>query len=263
MPTLKLKNIELYYEINGTGEPLLLIPGLASDSQSWEPIIHDLRKKYCVITIDNRGAGRTTPQNEPMTIQNLADDAIALINHLGFSSVNILGHSMGGFVAQDCAIRYPKYISKLILVATSSYNSKRNIELFQDWVTYRENNIPIDLWFKNMFYWIFSKRFFESKTFLNNAIKYSVEYPYPQTTIALKNQINAINKFNCLKDLSKITAKTLVISGEEDLLFPYKDNIKQLKRIKNINFSLLKGAAHAIHSEKPLEFISIINDFLV
>ncbi|MDP8313931.1 MAG: alpha/beta hydrolase [Candidatus Celaenobacter antarcticus] len=107
MPSTIVNGIDLYYEIHGKGEPLMLIAGLASDSQSWQPIMEDLSRNYRVITPDNRGVGRTKPSDINISIQKITDDCISLVRHLGLSSVNMLGHSMGGFVALDCAIRYP------------------------------------------------------------------------------------------------------------------------------------------------------------
>jgi len=163
MPSTIVNGIDLYYEIHGKGEPLMLIAGLASDSQSWQPIMEDLSRNYRVITPDNRGVGRTKPSDINISIQQIADDCISLVRHLGLSSVNMLGHSMGGFVALDCAIRYPEYISKLILAGTSAFNSERNNALLLDWVSYLESGMDLKLWFRNTFYWIFSNRFLKMR----------------------------------------------------------------------------------------------------
>src|SRR5438309_3680925 len=133
MAMLARGDVDLYYESVGDGPPLLLIAGLASDSLSWQPIVADLASHYRVITVDNRGAGRTTPQAAPTSIRAMADDCVALIEHLGLPSVHMLGHSMGGLVAQDCAIRYPDKVNALVLAAPASVNSKRNNDWFAGW----------------------------------------------------------------------------------------------------------------------------------
>ncbi len=261
MPIAKLNDIDLYYEDYGKGTPLVLIAGLASDSQSWQPILKDLSLNHRVIIFDNRGVGRTIPQNAKMSIQNISDDCISLIKHLKLSSVSLLGHSMGGFVAMDCAIRYPKYIDKIILAGTSSVNSERNNALFSDWSsTFGE--IDSEKWFKNIFYWIFTKNFFKEKILLNDALKFVVEYPYPQTKIGFKHQINAIKEFNCTQKLSQIRSKTLVILGKEDILFPYRESKEALQAITDVEFVFLEQAAHSMHTEQPKAFIKSIQDFL-
>ncbi|MBF0119368.1 MAG: alpha/beta hydrolase [Desulfobacterales bacterium] len=240
----------------------MLIAGLASDSQSWQPIISEM-SSYChLILPDNRGVGRTSPQDSDISIQKIADDCISLIKSLNLRSVNLLGHSMGGFVAMDIAIRYPGYVDKLILAATSSFNSERNKSLFSDWVSYIESGMDIKLWFKNIFYWIFSMRFFGNKGAVDEAVRLAIEYPYPQSIQALKNQVNAISKFNCTNELTKINSKTLVISGKEDILFPTEASAGLVKAIKGASLTVIDNAAHSIHMEQPKAFIDSVMNFL-
>jgi pimeloyl-ACP methyl ester carboxylesterase len=235
---------------------------LASDSQSWVPIVKELATHYTVITFDNRGVGRTKPLNIKVSIQEITEDCVALIQHLGWSSVNLLGHSMGGFVALDCAIRHPEFISKLILVGTSAFNSKRNNALFSDWASYLKMRMDPYLWFKNIFYWIFSERFFENKEAADQALRGAVAYPYPQTADAFQNQVCAIESFNCLDKLSLIQSEAQIICGKEDLLFPPEASIQVLQAIPNARFCILEYAAHSVHMEQPLEFIDCILNFM-
>ena len=168
MPSIKFNDVDLYYNIQGKGPPLILISGMASDSQSWFSIVKKLSQHYLVITPDNRGIGRTKPQDIEISIQQIANDYIALIKYLGLPSVNLLGHSMGGFVALDCAIRYPELISKLILAGTSAFNSERNNTIYRKWIFHLESGMELDAWFRNIFYWLFSKRIVEDKEYLND-----------------------------------------------------------------------------------------------
>ncbi len=262
MPNILVNGVDLYYEIHGEGAPLMLIAGLASDSQSWQPILNDLSRSYRVIFCDNRGSGRTEPQYIETSIQHIADDCIALVKYLGLSSVTLLGHSMGGFVALDCAIRYPDYVSSLILAGTSAYNSERNNALFLDWVSYLESGMDLEYWFRNLFYWIFSERFFKDEKALNDAVRLAVEYPYPQSIIAFKKQVNAIQEWSCLERLPGITSKTLIICGKEDLLFPPEESRKLFNSISGSIFSVIENAAHALHVENPKAFTHRILNFL-
>ena len=263
MSTIKVNDINIYYEIHGAGEPLVLVAGLATDSQSWLPIINDLAKKYQVVVFDNRGVGRTKPMDAETSISQMADDCVGLINKLGLSSVNLLGHSMGGMIALDCAIRYPEYFSKLIVASSSAFNTQRNTLLFDDWITYLNDEMKPELWFRNLFYWIFSRRFFENKEALKTAIQMSIDYPYPQSKSAYLNQVNAIKEFNCSEELSGIKPKTLIVNGEEDMLFSPDESYSILKTIPGAKFSFIEGAAHSIFMEKPTEFVKVVKDFLM
>lgn len=263
MPKAKFNNVDLYFEVQGKGTPLMLIAGLASDSQSWQPVIEDLSQHCLVITPDNRGVGRTMPQNIEISIQQIADDSVELIRHLGLSSVNTLGHSMGGFVALDLATRYPDCVDKLILAGTSASNSFRNNALFSDWATYLESGMDMRLWFKNIFYWIFSRGFFENAAAVDNAVQFAIKYPYPQSAIAFRNQVKAIAGYNGTEDLPRVRSKTLAISGKEDLLFPARECADFARAIPGADFSVIDNAAHSIHMEQPKAFTDCVLDFLL
>ena len=251
----------MYYEIQGEGQPVMLIAGLASDSQSWGPVKGSLAQHFQIIAPDNRGVGRTKPQDCETSINRIADDRIELIRSLGYQSVHLLGHSMGGFVALDCAIRYPEYVDKLILASTSAINSKRNNELFSDWVSYLESGMEMNLWFRNLFYWLFTGRFFENRKALNDAVLLAVNYPYPQEASAFKKQVEAINSFDCSSDLSKISSETLIIHGKEDLLFPPEESTEILQEIPKETFRVIEHAAHSVHMEQPEEFCHLLVNF--
>jgi len=117
-------------------------------------------------------------------------------------------------------------------------------------------------WFRNIFYWIFSKDFFKDSDTVDAAIKLATKYPYPQTKTAFKNQVNAIKAFNCRKDLSHIRSETLVIFGKEDLLFHPKENSKILRAIPILETVLISRAAHSVQTERPKAFIKHIQTFL-
>ena len=262
MPDTIINGIDLYYECSGKGRPLMLIAGLASDSQSWQPIVEELSRHYLLVLPDNRGVGRTKPQDVETSIHHIADDCIALIKYLGLSSVTLLGHSMGGFVALDCAIRHPEHVSKLILAGTSAFNSERNNALFHDWASYLRSDMDSELWFRNIFYWIFSRRFFENQEALNEAVRFAVEYPYPQSYRAFEKQVAAVREFNCEKSLQNIRVKTLLIYGKDDLLFPAEESIGVLQAIPGTSVSVIEGAAHSIHMENPKAFAVSVSHFM-
>ena len=262
MATAKIGNAEIYYEIYGEGRPLLLVAGLASDSQSWLSIIPELSKKYRLIVFDNRGVGRSKPMDETVSISQMADDVMGLVRYLNLQKVSLAGHSMGGMVALELAIRHPEIVTNLILVSTSSVNSARNAQLFDDFVSYLKEGMSKELWFKNLFYWIFSKKFFENEESVKTAIQLSINYPFPQSEIAFANQVEAIRNFNLSDSLSSVKSKTLVIGGEEDILFSPDEVYNSLKSIKGSKFSFIEGAAHSVFVEKPVEFVMVVNDFM-
>ena len=262
MALLKNGQTEIYYETHGNGEPLLLIAGLASDSQSWATVLPDLSKEFKIIVFDNRGVGRTKCPVNQITIEGMADDAVALLDHLKIDIAHIVGHSMGGFVAQHICINHPQRVDKLVLAATSAVTSERDKSLLIDMVKYWENGMDRELWFRNLFYWIFSPRFFQSADYVAEIVNMAIQYPWPQNLDQFSKQVEAINMFNCSADISKIKNKTLVISGEEDVLFPTAEMFKGLSAINGAGFVTVQNAAHAIFIENPEGFVNSIINFL-
>jgi len=180
MPKIKTNNIELYYEIHGAGQPLVLISGLGYPLWQWHKMVPFLAEHFQVITFDNRGVGQSDKPAGPYTAQMLAADTAGLLDALGIEKAIIAGHSMGGFIAQAMALDFPQKVAKLILcstnfggphhvpvtaeamkvltdvtsdaltrfknglaVSTAPDWSEKNPEMIEDWVKWRVAN-PID-----------------------------------------------------------------------------------------------------------------------
>jgi pimeloyl-ACP methyl ester carboxylesterase len=119
MPATHVNGITLAYETHGMGEPLVLISGIGYDRWQWHKMVPGLAANFTVVVFDNRGVGQTDKPAGPYTAQLLADDVAGLITALGYERAHVMGHSMGGYVAQALALNHPGKINKLILAATN------------------------------------------------------------------------------------------------------------------------------------------------
>lgn len=119
MPKARSNGIELYYEIHGSGKPLILIAGLGYSHWQWYKMVPLLAEHFQVITFDNRGVGQSEKPAGPYTAQLLAQDTVGLLDELHIEKAIIAGHSMGGFVAQAIALDFPQRVEKLILCSTN------------------------------------------------------------------------------------------------------------------------------------------------
>lgn len=121
MPTLSVNGAEIYYEVHGQGQPLVFFSETACDGQIWKlNQVAEFAKDHRVILHDYRGTGRSSKPAMDYTTRMFCDDAAAILDHLGVRDAVILGHSMGGRVAQWVALEYPQRVSKLILASTGA-----------------------------------------------------------------------------------------------------------------------------------------------
>src|SRR5262249_35540172 len=120
VPQVRAGDIDIYYEIHGSGAPTLtLIRGLGADLCSWFAQIPEFSKHFQTVVFDNRGAGRTSKPDTPYSIRQMAADVNRLLDALHIRRTALLGISMGGMIAQEFAIHYPEKLSCLILGCTS------------------------------------------------------------------------------------------------------------------------------------------------
>ncbi|HEX9144872.1 MAG TPA: alpha/beta fold hydrolase [Candidatus Binatia bacterium] len=130
MPYLQLRDLKLYYEVHGEGRPFLFISETACHGEVWKPYqVPEFSRDHRVIIYDQRGTGRTDKPSMEYTTTTLANDAAALLDHLGADQVIVYGHSMGGRIAQLVALDHPQKVSKLILASSGASHSTRGIPL--------------------------------------------------------------------------------------------------------------------------------------
>jgi pimeloyl-ACP methyl ester carboxylesterase len=252
----------IYYEIHGSGAPLLLIAGLASDSASWMGVVPELSKHFKVIIFDNRGCGRSDIPSEPYSIRDLADDAVKLLDSLEIKQAHVLGHSMGGYIVQEMAINYPERVNKLVLASTSFVSSQRNNRIFADLLKQLQTGKSYEEWIHSWTNWMFSEKTLKNREFINAFIKGAVAYPYHSSAAGFKGQVEAIVSFNAQERVKEIKAKTLVLEGEEDRLIPPEEARALADKIGGSSFQLFKQTGHSVCIENPGKFIESVLKFI-
>jgi pimeloyl-ACP methyl ester carboxylesterase len=114
-----VNGLTFYYEIHGTGEPLILLHGGLGATEMFREILPFLLKTRRVIAVDLQAHGRTADIDRPLSFEAMADDIAALIKHLGIEKADVMGYSLGGGVALHTAIRHPDVVRKLVVVSTA------------------------------------------------------------------------------------------------------------------------------------------------
>jgi pimeloyl-ACP methyl ester carboxylesterase len=114
-----VNGLKMYYEVHGSGEPVVLLHGaFMTITSNWTDWIGELAKTRKVIAVEMQGHGRTADIDRDMTSENLADDVAALLDHLKIPRADLIGYSMGGAVAMQCAIRHPDKVRKVVVISS-------------------------------------------------------------------------------------------------------------------------------------------------
>ncbi len=262
MPTVNASDINIYYEIHGDGEPLLMIQGYGRYSGHWTTLIPPFSKEYRVIIFDNRGTGRTDKPETPYTIKMMAADARGLLDAIGIDKANVLGASMGGMIAQEFALNYPDRVISLILGCTSCGGPKSAPPTAeaQAFVFNPDNaKLSPEERTRQTIPWLWTKEFIDKHPEAVEAyVEITLKYPTP--LICSANQALAIRAHDTYERLPQIKAPTLVIAGDADrLLNP--DNSKILAaRIPGAELVMVRHAGHGF-TEVP-EATTAMLDFL-
>ncbi len=124
MPYAETNGISLYYEEYGEGHPLVLIHGLGSSLESWSVQVPIYSQHFRVIVYDNRGSGRSEKPDYPYTMEQMADDAVGLMDFLGIEKAHFAGKSMGGMISQWIGIKHPTRVNKLVIGCSSAHRDE-------------------------------------------------------------------------------------------------------------------------------------------
>jgi len=274
MPTADVGDVQLYYDEQGSGEPLLLIMGLAADSTAWLYQIPDFAKRYRTISFDNRGVGRSSKPAGPYTIHQMADEAAALLDALDVPRAHVVGVSMGGMIAQELVLRHPQRVRGLVLACTYPEPSRDveehlqiSVQQFGGKVT-SGGQIEIDfsalnplMFFQQMLPNVFNPEFIATE--LPKLIQvFSGGLQYGFSLEAVLGQVAAVMAHKTTDRLHRIEAPTLVLTGDADRLVPPSNSDILAARIPNAKLVKIPGGSHGFNFETPDIFNRTVLEFL-
>jgi pimeloyl-ACP methyl ester carboxylesterase len=263
MPFATIQNLVLYYELHGPGQapPLVLIAGRSSEHSAWIPNLRVLSKNYRVLIFDHRGVGQSSVPAPGYTIRNLAADTLGLMQRVGFERAHVIGTSMGGYIAQEMALLEPKRIGALVLAGTvaSSDPWLNNVwtmtaSLAAD-ETHRETRVRLSMLLN------FSPDFMNRADVLESLVQYGMDKPPHQTLEGLQGHIAACRSHDTRDRLGRITAPTLVLAGDQDVLMPLPRVRQVAQMIPGAKFEIIPGG-HSFMTESPDEFNAAVDGFM-
>jgi pimeloyl-ACP methyl ester carboxylesterase len=199
----EVNGIKLYYEIHGSGQPLVLLHGGLGAGSMFAPVLPALSAKHQVILVDLQGHGRTADIDRPLDVRYMADDIAALIKHLGLDRPDVMGYSLGGGVALLTAIRHPEVVGKLVVVSTPFRRDAFYPDILTQQAQVNANAIQ-----------------FMKETPMYQL--YQAVAPRPEDFGKLLDKIGEAMKkdFSFADDVRKIQARTLIVAGDADIFPP-------------------------------------------
>ena len=237
-----LNGVQLYFETHGSGEPLLLLHGFGGCSQDWSPLVADWSAHFQLIIPDLRGHGRSSNPAKVFRHQDAAADILALLDHLAIGNFKGLGVSGGGNVLLHLATRQPERVEAMVLVSATSYFPAQARPLMRaypdsltekDWETMRKRHPGGET---------------QIKAILASTASFADSY----------DDMNFTPPY-----LATIKARTLIVQGDRDPLYPVEISVEMAKAIPRSSLWIIPNGGHGpIGGERWPEFLKTASTFL-
>ena len=260
---LRLPDAEIAYEIHGSGDPLVLIPGFASGAWSWAWQVNELAVHSRVVTFDPRGVGRSKISGgAEVSISKIAEDVSLMLDALGVQAANVAGISFGGFAAQEFALRYPKRLRKLVLASTS-FGGPNHVLPAAETLAAMASTAGLNSAerIRQNVSAAFTPDFrSEHGDEVERFCRLREENPVPEDVYL--QQLRSAMTFNAESRVGEIRAETLVITGEDDTVVPPQNSRNLAARLPHAELAVIENAGHMLFVEKADAFNRIVTEFL-
>lgn len=256
MPSFDSNGVSLTYEEFGEGEPLLLLHGLTGNRHMFNDEVDVFKKYFRTIVLDARGHGESDKPNAYSLNDHIAD-VLRLLDHLEIKKTNLIGVSMGSYIAQGVAIAQPDRVKNMVLVATKSEGKTSSMQAL--FTKYKDQLKGLS--FSQKVLKVSPYMFYDLAT-VGSWSKEAAE-KVPALSV---DQITAANKalegFDFRPDLYRVTAKTMVISGDHDGLNPPHIGRETARLIPSATFIEFNRSGHAPNVEQHLLYLDFVLEFL-
>jgi len=261
MPKININDCNIYYELHGQGDPLVLIMGLRRNVQWWYRQIPDLAQHFQVIVFDNRGAGRSDKPKMEYSMGLFADDTAGLMEALELSQAHVLGFSMGGYIAQELALNYPGKVRTLILSSTGC-GGDRAVLMSPDRLEKFQANAglkPEEILRKDMDIYFSDEFVAQNPEKIEEFIDISLRHYQPAD--AFFRQFDACRRHDTVDRLKLITVPTLIMTGDDDPLVPPENSYILKELVPHAELVVFPGGHHCVMIAEADQYNQKVIDF--
>lgn len=259
--TIDLDGRTLYYEVHGTGEPLLCVMGLAADTLAWTLQVPAFSQRHRMAIFDNRDVGQSSQAEEEYEVADMARDALAVADALSLESFHLLGASMGGAIAQEIALMVPERVRTLSLAVTFAGGGAYARALAAHWGT-RVTKLTREERIDELLLLTLSEDFFETEGAVDFIRRMMLQNPNPQSPEAFGRQLSASSRHEARDRLGSLTMPVHVIGAEHDILVPVWKSAEVAGLIPGARLTVMERAPHGMQLERAQEFNEIVLGFI-
>lgn len=257
MPIIHCRDIDLYYEIAGEGNPLLFIHGLGSSHRDWEPQVECFSRHYQVITYDLRGHGRSTKPQGPYSVLQFAQDTAELMRSLRIAPAHIVGLSMGGMIAFQLAVDEPGLVKSLVIANSAP---ELIIRTFQQRLEFWRRQLIVRLFGARKFAEIMGTRLLPSPE--HEELRQVLVARWAENdTRSYLDALRAIVGWSVAEHISTIRCPTLVMTADQDYT-PVSTKKAYVAQIPRAELVVIPDSRHLTPLERPEAFNAALMAFL-
>jgi pimeloyl-ACP methyl ester carboxylesterase len=255
MSTATINGARLFYDEQGSGEPLLFQHGYRGFHEEWDGVVSRLAGRYRCIVMDARGAGDSEHTADGYTVEQYAADVVGMADHLGLARFTYIGHSMGGLIGMQLAVTRPERLERLVLVAPAPSGGLRfpQADEYHALSTDRRRRGAVDEVLKEQIA-------MAAREESADVLRRRIERNFSVSDGHHAGSWESMQGVDLSARLGEIAIPTLMMAGAADSLLPA--NLEDFGRLPNATLHVFSRVGHGLPYEIPEEFTAVLADFL-